>query len=143
MRAAIDTMLRAVSNGTLHSRVGACDPRGFFAKRALHDDSQHALGSTSLRTGRPFPLPRSEKSGQSRATHCVKSVLLVFLTTGKDGEIVRHCRQPNRAVFGRGRRFFRWELLFASILRCPLEPACSSLPVRIRSGVARERSVRE
>ena len=50
MCCAIDTTLGAVSNGTLHSRVGACDPRGLFAKRVLHDDSHHALAITSLRT---------------------------------------------------------------------------------------------
>ncbi len=44
---------------------------------------------------------------------------------------------------GRGRRSCRWEFLFASILRCPLESACSSLPVRIRSRVAHKLEVRE
>ena len=49
MSGVIDTTLGAVSSGTVHSRVGACDPRGLFAKRVLHDDSHHALGITSLR----------------------------------------------------------------------------------------------
>jgi hypothetical protein len=56
-----------------------------------------------MSAGPVFPLPRSEKSGQSCATHRVKSALVVFLTTGRDGEMVRHCRQPNRAVSGRNR----------------------------------------
>jgi hypothetical protein len=47
---AIDTTLGAVSNGTVHSRVGACDPRGLFAKRVLNGDSRRALAITSLRS---------------------------------------------------------------------------------------------
>ncbi len=39
MCGAIDTRLGAISSGAVHSRVGACDPRGLFAKRVLHDDS--------------------------------------------------------------------------------------------------------
>jgi hypothetical protein len=50
MCAAIDTMQSAISSGTVHSRVGACDPRGLFAKRVLHDDSHHTLAITSLRS---------------------------------------------------------------------------------------------
>jgi hypothetical protein len=50
MCGAIDTTLGAISSGTVHSRVGACDPRGLFAKRVLHDDSHHALAITSLRS---------------------------------------------------------------------------------------------
>lgn len=50
MCGAIDTTLGAMSSGTVHSRVGACDPRGLFAKRVLHDDSHHALAITSLRS---------------------------------------------------------------------------------------------
>jgi len=49
MCGAIDTTLGAISSGIVHSRVGACDPRGLFAKRVLHDDSHHALAITSLR----------------------------------------------------------------------------------------------
>jgi len=49
MCGAIDTRLGAIFSGTLQSRVGACDPRGLFAKRVLHDDSHHALAITSLR----------------------------------------------------------------------------------------------
>jgi hypothetical protein len=50
MCGAIDTTLGAISSGTVHSRVGACDPRGLFAKRVLHGDSRHALAIASLRT---------------------------------------------------------------------------------------------
>lgn len=49
MCAAIDATLGAISSGTVHSRVGACDSRGLFAKRVLHDDSQHALAIASSR----------------------------------------------------------------------------------------------
>ena len=49
MCGAIDTTLRAISSGTVHSRVGACDPRGLFAKRVLNRDSHHALAIASLR----------------------------------------------------------------------------------------------
>jgi len=48
MYGAIDTTLGAISIGTVHSRVGACDPRGLFAKRVLHDDSHHTLAIASL-----------------------------------------------------------------------------------------------
>ena len=44
----IDTTLGAISSGTVHSRVGACDPRGLFAKRVLNGDSHHALAIASL-----------------------------------------------------------------------------------------------
>jgi hypothetical protein len=50
MCGAIDTTLCAISGGTVHSRVGACDPRALFAKRVLHYDSHHALAITSLRS---------------------------------------------------------------------------------------------
>jgi hypothetical protein len=50
MCGAIDTTLGAISSGTVRSRVGACDPRGLFAKRVLHDDSHHAPAITSLRS---------------------------------------------------------------------------------------------
>ncbi len=36
MCAAIDTTLGAISSGTVHSRVGACDPRGLFSKHVLN-----------------------------------------------------------------------------------------------------------
>ena len=49
MCAAIDTTLGAISSGAVHSRVGACDPRGLFAKRVLHHDSYYALATASLR----------------------------------------------------------------------------------------------
>jgi hypothetical protein len=49
MCGAIDTTLSAISSGIVHSRVGACDSRGLFAKCVLHDDSHHTLGITSLR----------------------------------------------------------------------------------------------
>jgi hypothetical protein len=49
MCAAIDTTLDAISSGIVHSRVGACDPRGLFAKRVRHDDSYYALAIASLR----------------------------------------------------------------------------------------------
>jgi len=48
MCGAIDTTLSAISNGTVHSRVGVCDPRGLFAKRVLNGDSHHALAIASL-----------------------------------------------------------------------------------------------
>jgi hypothetical protein len=50
MCGAIDTTLGAISSGTVHSRVGACDPRGLFAKRVLNGDSHHAFVITSLRS---------------------------------------------------------------------------------------------
>ncbi len=46
--APFDTTLGAISSGTVHSRVGACDPRGLFAKRVLNGDSHHALAIASL-----------------------------------------------------------------------------------------------
>jgi hypothetical protein len=49
MRGAIDSTLGAIFSGTLHSRVGACDPRGLFAKRVLDGDSHHVLAIASLR----------------------------------------------------------------------------------------------
>jgi len=49
MCGAVDSTLGAIASDALHSRVGACDPRGLFAKRVLHGDSHHALGITSLR----------------------------------------------------------------------------------------------
>jgi hypothetical protein len=48
MCAALETTLGAISSGTVHSRVGACDPRGLFAKRVLYGDSHHALAVASL-----------------------------------------------------------------------------------------------
>ena len=48
MCGAIGTSLGAIFSGTVHSRVGACDPRGLFAKRVLHGDSHHALAIASL-----------------------------------------------------------------------------------------------
>jgi len=48
MCGAIDTTLGAISSGTVHTRVGACDPGGLFAKRVLNGDSQHALAIASL-----------------------------------------------------------------------------------------------
>jgi hypothetical protein len=50
MCAAIEATLGAVSSGTVHSRVGAYDPHGLFAKRVLHGDSHHALAIASLRS---------------------------------------------------------------------------------------------
>ncbi len=47
---------RSISSGTVHSRVGACDPRDLFAKRVLHGDSHHALAIASLRYG-PVEAP--------------------------------------------------------------------------------------
>jgi len=49
MCGAIDTTLSAISSGIIHSRVGACDPRGLFAKRVFHGDSHHALAIASVR----------------------------------------------------------------------------------------------
>jgi hypothetical protein len=49
MRVAIDTMLGAISSGTVHPHVGSCDPRGLFAERVLHGDSHYALAIASLR----------------------------------------------------------------------------------------------
>jgi len=48
MCAAIDTTLGAISSGIVHSRVGACDTHGFFAKCVLHRDSYHALANISI-----------------------------------------------------------------------------------------------
>ena len=48
MCAGIDATLGAISSGTVHSHVGACDPRGLFAKRVLNGDSHHALAIASL-----------------------------------------------------------------------------------------------
>jgi len=48
MCAAIAATLGAISSGTVHSRVDACDPHGLFAKRILHGDSHHALAIASL-----------------------------------------------------------------------------------------------
>ena len=48
MCAAIDATLGAISSGTVHSCIGACDPRGLFAKHVLNGDSHHALAITSL-----------------------------------------------------------------------------------------------
>jgi hypothetical protein len=50
MCAGIDTTLGAISSGTVHSRVSACDLRGLFAKRVLSGDSHHALAIASLRS---------------------------------------------------------------------------------------------
>ena len=49
MCAAIVTTLGAISSGTVHSRVGACDPRGLFAKRVLFDGSHDPLAITSIK----------------------------------------------------------------------------------------------
>jgi hypothetical protein len=49
MCGAIDTTLGAISRGSVHSRVGACDPRCLFAKRVLNGDSHHALAIASLK----------------------------------------------------------------------------------------------
>jgi hypothetical protein len=48
MCGAIDTTLGAISSGTVHTGVGACDPRGLFAKRVLNGDLHHALAIASL-----------------------------------------------------------------------------------------------
>jgi hypothetical protein len=48
MCGAIDTTLGAISSGNVHSRIDACDPRDFFAKRVLHRDSHRALAIASL-----------------------------------------------------------------------------------------------
>jgi len=48
MCGAIHTTLGAISSGTVHSRVGACDPRGLFAKRVLNGDPHRALAIASL-----------------------------------------------------------------------------------------------
>jgi len=73
---AIDTTLSAICSGIVHSHVGACDPRGLFAKCVLHDDSHYTLGVTSLRPSSSkiwsiaelFPLPLSAKSKPTSAT---------------------------------------------------------------------------
>jgi hypothetical protein len=49
MCGAIDTTLGAISSGTVHSRVDACNPRGLFAKRVLNGDSHSAVAIASLR----------------------------------------------------------------------------------------------
>ena len=48
MCVAIAATLGAIYSGTVHSRVGACDPRGLFAKRILNGDSHRALAIASL-----------------------------------------------------------------------------------------------
>src|ERR1700740_3740476 len=78
----IDTTLGAIPSGTVHSRVGACDPRGLFAKRVLRDDSHHALAITSLRCliqenmvykcANPLPLLRHQGLNCSPAVWVVK-----------------------------------------------------------------------
>jgi hypothetical protein len=45
------TTLGAISSGTVHSRVGACDPRDFFSKRVLNGDPHRALAIASLSCG--------------------------------------------------------------------------------------------
>jgi hypothetical protein len=49
MWGAIDSTLGAISSGTVHPRVDACNPNRLFAKRVLHGDSHNALAITSLR----------------------------------------------------------------------------------------------
>jgi hypothetical protein len=83
MCGAIDTTLGAIPSGTVHSRVGTCDPRGLFAKRVLHDDSHHALAITSLRCliqenmvykcANPLPLLRHQ------GLNCSPAVCVVTL----------------------------------------------------------------
>ena len=58
-----------------------------YRSRKLTRDATGVLVAEFHSKGGPFPLPRSEKSGQSCATHGVKSALVVCLTSGKDGEI--------------------------------------------------------
>jgi hypothetical protein len=48
MCSAIDTTLGAISSGTVHSRVGACEPHSVFAKRILNGDSHRAPAIASL-----------------------------------------------------------------------------------------------
>jgi hypothetical protein len=48
MSGAIDTTLGAIPSDTVHSRVGACDPRSVFAKRILNGDSHRAPAIASL-----------------------------------------------------------------------------------------------
>ncbi len=45
---AIDSTLGAISSGSVHSRIDACDSCDFFAKRVLHDDSYYTLATASL-----------------------------------------------------------------------------------------------
>jgi hypothetical protein len=45
---AIDATLGAISSGSVHSRIDACDSRDFFAKRVLHRDPHRALAIASL-----------------------------------------------------------------------------------------------
>jgi hypothetical protein len=45
---AIGATLGAISSGSVHSRIDACDSRDFFAKRVLHRDSHRALAIASL-----------------------------------------------------------------------------------------------
>jgi hypothetical protein len=92
---AIDTTLSAICSGIVHSHVGACDPRGLFAKCVLHDDSHYALGVTSLRPSsikiwsiaELFPLPLSAKSKPTSATTYGSRSSFMFLTSGKGGRI--------------------------------------------------------
>ena len=48
MCAAIGTTLGAISSVTVHSRVGACNPRIVFAERILNGDSHRAPAIASL-----------------------------------------------------------------------------------------------
>jgi len=91
MCGAIDTALSAICSGIVHSRVGACDPRGLFAKCVLHDDSHYTLGVTSLRPSSSkiwsiaelFPLPLSAKSKPTSATTYGKSEFVYVLDKRK------------------------------------------------------------
>jgi len=66
-----------------------CSPRR-FAARSCHCFVKISHPREYGLSAQPVSTPRSEKSGQSCATHFVKSALVVFLTSGKGGEIVRH-----------------------------------------------------
>jgi hypothetical protein len=48
MCAAIEKTLGAISSGTVYSRVGACDPRGLFAKPVLRGDPDRFFAVVSL-----------------------------------------------------------------------------------------------
>src|ERR1700739_12345 len=91
MCGAIDATLSAICSGIVHSHVGACDPRGLFAKCVLHDDSHYTLGLTSLRPSSNkiwsiaelFPLPLSAKSKPTSATTYGKSEFVYVLDKRK------------------------------------------------------------
>ena len=153
MCGAIDTTLSAICSGIVHSRVGACDPRGLFAKCVLHDDSHYTLGVTSLRPSSSkiwsiaelFPLPLSAKSKPTSATTYGKPEFVYVLDKRKRRAniliaFVPRCRpdllnlSQERHIAPAGGRDLRREAF---------ELRARTSPVRIRSRVADKIKVME